>query len=110
MTEKKPGSGLTPELAGAIAYLGGLITGIVMLVMEKHDRFVRFHAMQSILTFLVVLAAQLFLTGLPWLGRVLYIPFVVGTAALWVFLIVQAFLGNKYKLPYIGDFAEHQLR
>jgi len=107
---RKPVSGMTPEVAGAIAYLGGLLTGIVMLSVEKHDRFVRFHAMQSILTFLAVLVAQLFLTGVPMLGRALYIPFLIGTAGLWIFLMFQAFQGHRYKLPYIGDFAEHTLR
>lgn len=44
-------SGLAPNLAGELAYVLGLITGIVFLVLEpyKHDRFVRFHAIQSIL-------------------------------------------------------------
>ena len=43
-------SGLTPNMAGALAYIFGFITGIIFLVLEpyKNDRFVRFHAMQSI--------------------------------------------------------------
>jgi uncharacterized membrane protein len=46
----QPGAGLTPNVAGALAYLLGLVTGIVFLVIEpfKNDRFVRFHAFQSI--------------------------------------------------------------
>lgn len=99
----------TPEVAAVLAYVGGLITGIVMLAVEKEDRFVRFHAMQSTVTFLIVFFAHLAMTGLPVLGRALYYPFVVGVAALWVFLMVQAFNGQRYKLPYIGDFAERQL-
>ncbi len=44
------GSGLTPNVAGALAYLVGVITGILFLVIDpfKTDRFVRFHAFQSI--------------------------------------------------------------
>ena len=103
-------SGFTPEVAAVLAYLGGLITGIVMLAVEKEDRFVRFHAMQSTVTFLIVLVAQLAMTGLPVFGRALYFPFVAGVAALWIFLMIQAFNGRRYKLPYIGDFAERQLR
>ncbi len=106
----RPTSGLTPEFAATLAYVGGAITGIVMLVYEKEDRFVRFHAMQSTITFLLVLAGQLALSGLPVLGRVLYVPFVLGVAGLWVFLMYQAFHRRLYKLPYIGDFAEQQLR
>ena len=102
--------GRSPELMAALAYVGGVISGVVILAMEKDDRFVRFHAMQSTVTFLIVLVAHLGLTGLPVLGRALYYPFLLGVVALWVFLMVQAFNGNRYKLPYIGDFAERQLR
>ena len=44
------GAGLTPNVAGALAYLVGAITGILFLVIDpfKTDRFVRFHAFQSI--------------------------------------------------------------
>ena len=44
------GAGLTPNVAGALTYLLGLITGILFLVIDpfKTDRFVRFHAFQSI--------------------------------------------------------------
>jgi len=103
-------SGLSPQVVAVLAYLGGVITGIVVLSVEKEDRFVRFHAMQSTITFFVVLVAHLALTGLPVVGRALYVPFVLGVAVLWVFLMVQAFNGKRYKLPYIGDFAERQLR
>ena len=115
MTTNRPprkgrNGGLSPQIGGAIAYLGGAVTGIVLLAMEKDDRFVRFHAMQSTVTFLGVLVAHLLLSGVPIVGGLLYIPFVLGVIGLWVFLMVQAFQGKLYKLPYIGDFAEHQLK
>jgi uncharacterized membrane protein len=103
-------SGLSPQVVAVLAYLFGVITGIVVLTVEKEDKFVRFHAMQSTITFLLVLVAHLALTGLPVVGRALYVPFVLGVAVLWGFLMVQAFNGHRYKLPYIGDFAERQLR
>jgi len=102
--------GLPPYVVAVLAYLGGVITGVVVLAVEKEDRFVRFHAMQSTVTFLIVLVAHLVLTGLPVVGNALYVPFVLGVAVLWVFLMVQAFNRHLYKLPYIGDFAERQLR
>lgn len=102
--------GWSPEVMAVLAYIGGVISGVVILSMEKEDRFVRFHAMQSTVTFLIVLFAHLALSGLPVVGRALYYPFVAGVVALWIFLMVQAFNGHRYKLPYIGDFAERQLR
>jgi uncharacterized membrane protein len=104
------GRGSNAELVAAIAYLGGAISGIAVLIAEKHDRFVRFHAMQSTVTFLAVLVAHLLLRSVPLIGGLLYVPFLVGVAVLWVYLMFQAISGKTFKLPYIGDFAEQRLR
>lgn len=110
MTTGTPAGASDPRLIAALAYLGGVITGIVILSLEKKNRFVRFHAMQSTITFLGVLVLHLVLTGLPVIGSLLRIPFVIGSFGLWIFLMVKAFSGQTYKLPYVGDFAEQQLR
>ena len=47
-------TGLQPNVAGALSYLLGIITGVLFLVIEKENRFVRFHAAQSITAFGVV--------------------------------------------------------
>ena len=98
------------QLLAALAYLGGALTGIVVLVMEKKDQFVRFHAMQSTVTFLLVLVANLLITNVPVVGRMAYYPFALAVTGLWIALMVKAFQGERYKLPYIGDFAERQLK
>ncbi len=106
-----PGSGFKdPKVAATIAYFGGMMSGIVFLIAEKEDRFVRFHAMQSTITFLGVLVLHLVLLGLPLVGRMLYKPFIVGVVGLWFFLMFKAFTGRTYKLPYIGDLAEQQVK
>ena len=98
------------RLIAALAYLGGAISGVVVLAIEKQDPFVRFHAMQSTVAFLGVLVVNLVVIGLPVVGLLLAVPFVVGVVVMWVFLMVKAFQGERYKLPYVGDFAEHLLR
>ena len=45
------GSGLPENVAGALAYVLGPVTGVLFLVLEKKSKFVRFHAMQSLITF-----------------------------------------------------------
>ena len=50
-TEGGSTTGLEPNVAGLLCYLGGWITGIVFLVIEQKNKFVRFHALQSIVTF-----------------------------------------------------------
>jgi uncharacterized membrane protein len=106
MTEKVSSS----RVIAVLAYVGGALTGIVVLVMEKKDQFVRFHAMQSTVTFLLVLVANLLITSLPVVGRMAYYPFALAVTGLWIALMVKAFQGARYKLPYIGDFAERQLK
>ena len=100
----------TPNVMAVLAYLGGALTGVVVLVVEKKDQFVRYHAMQSTVTFLLVLVANLLLRNIPVVRVMAYLPFGVAVTALWIVLMVKAFTGERYKLPYIGDFAERQLK
>jgi len=79
-------------------------------VIEKNDPFVRFHAMQSTVLFLGVLVVNLVVISLPVVGLVVSVPFVVAVVAIWVLMMVKAFRGERYKLPYVGDFAEHLMR
>lgn len=101
---------MTPNVVAVLAYMGGALTGIVVLAMEKKDQFVRFHAMQSTVTFLLVLLANLLLRNIPVIGRLANVSFIVGVGVLWFWLMWRAFLGDRYKLPYIGDFAEQQTK
>jgi uncharacterized membrane protein len=104
------GNQANPKLIAAVAYFGGLITGAVILVVEKQDRFVRFHAMQSVVVFVAVLVMHLVLAGLPLIGVVLYLPFLIVVIAIWVLLMTKAWRGETYKLPYLGDLAEQLLK
>ena len=47
MSEKKTSSGLSKNIAAALCYVGIWVTGLIFLLLEKEDKFVRFHAMQS---------------------------------------------------------------
>lgn len=102
-------TGFDPKFAGLLAYLLGIVSGILLLIVEKESPFVRFHAAQSTVVFGLVLVLSLMVRGLPLVGRVLWVPFVVGVAALWVVLMIKAIQGQRFKLPYLGDFAERQL-
>jgi uncharacterized membrane protein len=103
-------TGLDPRFAAALSYVGGLVTGVLFLILEKENRYVRFHAMQSTIAFLAVLVAHLLLNSAPIFGGLLSWIFVVVVIVVWVVLIFKAFKGEQYKLPYIGDWAEEQTR
>ena len=101
---------MDPKLAAALAYLAGFVTGIVMLVVEKKSRFVRFHAMQSTVFFLGVLIVSVVINSIPLLGAFLY-AFLLFPAVviIWLVLMFKAYSGETFNLPVVGDFAEKQI-
>lgn len=103
-------TGLNSNIAAVLAYLFGCISGIALLVVERHDRYVRFHAMQSTLTFLALLVAALITGSLPVAGRLLTGLLTFAAGVVWLVLMFKAFTGQRYKLPYIGEIAERQIR
>ncbi len=95
------------NVAAALSYVLGFLTGIYFYVTSK-DKFVRFHAMQSIMISVVFLVIDYILRFMFLIGFFL-IPLVnLASLLLWLFLIYQAYKGFKYKLPVIGDFAEKE--
>jgi uncharacterized membrane protein len=106
-------TGLADNLAGALAYVLGPISAIFFLVMEKQSRFVRFHAMQSLLVgvALIILNFALnvlnaILVRIPLIGWLfaLGLVMVVGLASLvlWLALMYAAYRGQEWELPVIG--------
>ena len=96
------------NVAGLLCYLLGWITGIIFLILEKDNKFVRFHAIQSIVVFGIITVAQLILRWIPFVGWILSILISILAFILWIILMVKAFQGIKYKLPWAGNFSEKQ--
>jgi uncharacterized membrane protein len=115
-------TGLQPNAAGALAYLAGFITGILFLLIDpfKADRFVRFHAFQSIffnvawigfwiiwtivgMVLGAVTKGLFFIVELP----VNLLLMVVGFC-LWAFLMYRAYQGKTFMLPIVGALAAKQ--
>lgn len=111
---------MASNVAGLLTYLAGFITGIIFLVIEpyKNDRFVRFHAFQSIffsIAYLVISAAwgiifgSLFLAGAMWhMFSFSWAVFRLGFFVLWLFLMFKAYNNERFMLPVIGDLAARQ--
>ncbi|MFC2018846.1 DUF4870 domain-containing protein [Chloroflexota bacterium] len=97
---------LEPNIAGMLCYLGGWVTGIVFLVIEHKNKFVRFHALQSIVTFGALTVASALLNWIPFVGG--FFNAVIGVLAfiLWILLMVKAYQGELYKVPVAGHVAE----
>ncbi len=108
--EEKSTTGLDANLAALVCYVLGFVTGIVMLVIEKDSKFVRFHAMQSVMTFLGLFAINIVLGFIPILGWIVSLLLLPVTLILWLVLMYKAYQGEKFKLPIVGDMAEQQVR
>ena len=121
-------SGLDSNVAGALSYLFGMISGLIFFLIEKDDQFVRWHAAQSMafsgllivtyiaLTFLgtvvsiatfggssgMFLVGSLFslILGLVWL------VVAVGGFVAWVYLLVKAYQGKTPRMPVAAKIAD----
>ena len=106
--------GMQANVAAGLSYVLGWVTGLVFFLVEKQNRFVRFHAMQSILFFggITVLGIVLNIVwgvGIPFISFVaLCINSLLGLVAFigWIVLLINGFQGKYFKLPIIGDYAE----
>jgi len=108
-TANQPSStGLDPNLAGLLTYLLGFITGLIFLIVEKQSAYVRFHAYQSTIVFLVLMVASVVLTFIPLIGALLGSALSLLSVALWVILMFKAYQGERFKLPILGDMAEER--
>lgn len=115
--------GLDENVAGALCYLFGFLTGLVFYLLEERNEFVRFHAVQSMLVFggllglsIVFNVIILFLELIPGVGWVFAAGFGLLTAMfwlvagplaliLWLVLMVKAYKGERYELPVVGSTA-----
>lgn len=97
-------SGLDENIAGLLSYI--VIVGIVFIFIEKENNFIRFHAFQSIFTFISLVSLLIALSIIPFIGWIIATLLSPVTLILVVFLMYQAYSGERYKLPFIGNFAE----
>lgn len=124
----RTGMGLDENVAGALTYLVGFVTGMVFYALEKENAFVRFHAAQSMATFGLVLVGMIGLVVVGTLVSVLFTAgstggFLVGTIVtlaltlvgfvlvagsfgLWLYLVVRAYQGKTPRIPVAAGIAD----
>lgn len=125
--QESQGTGLDSNVAGALAYLMGALTGLVFYVLEPEDEFVRFHAAQSIVVsvgfFVLAFATSIITTVLSVLGGASagasvafgLVSLVVGLVwllvalagfGLWLFLMLRAYQGKRTRIPVAAGIAD----
>jgi len=114
---------MASNVAGLLTYILGFITGIIFLVIEpyKNDKFVRFHAFQSIffnvalvvfwIAYMILASILGFVTLgiLAMLMGLLGLIITLAILAYWIFLMYKAYNNELYKIPFIGDLAAKQV-
>jgi uncharacterized membrane protein len=102
-------TGLSPSIAGALCYVGAWVSGVVFLILEPDNKFVRFHAVQSIIVFGVFTVGGTVLGLIPVVGGAFsWIAIVLGFIV-WIIMMVKASNGELYKLPWAGDVAQRMV-
>jgi uncharacterized membrane protein len=109
--------GLAENVAGALSYALGWITGLIFFLIDKRP-YVRFHAAQSIVVFgglnilsfvLGVLFGISLITG-GWtgfsLGWALHRLIELVALILWILLMIKAYQGQRFRVPFAADIAE----
>jgi uncharacterized membrane protein len=98
--------GIVPNVAGLLCYLGVWITGIIFFVLEQKNRWVRFHAAQSIVVFGALFIAGTVFGWIPVVGP--FFSTIIGLFGfiMWIVLMVKAYQGEKFKVAVAGDLAE----
>jgi len=103
---KRTSTGLDENIAALLSYVAWWVSGIVFLLLEQDNKFIKFHAIQSIVVFGAVTLAAVVFGFVPVIGAFLsWIIWALGVA-LWVVLMVKAYQGARYRLPVAGDLAE----
>ncbi len=108
---------MDPNISAGLGYLIPLV-GLIFFFIEKQNRFVRFHTLQSVLLAVsgFVLFFVLFFVGIALAfvssnlgGLILVLGYTVipiGLFVGWLIAMINAFQGKIFKLPLIGDLAE----
>jgi uncharacterized membrane protein len=102
----KSSTGLEENVAGLLCYIVTWVSGLVFFLIEKDSKFVKFHAMQSIITFVALIIIALVISVIPFVGWVIASLVYILGLVLWIVLMVKAYQGEKFKLPIAGDLAE----
>lgn len=102
---------LEPHIEATLAYLLPPFTGIAVFIMEKDDKFIRFHAMQSILfgvsAFVLTTIANALIV--VFIGVILAPLVAMALFLAWLFMMWKAYEKEEYMLPIIGQVAKNYI-
>lgn len=100
------------NIVAAICYIPviSIVISLVVLLVEKDEKFIRFHAFQALIFSVAYYLTVFFLGGLPLIGWLISALLFVVAVAVWILGMMNAYMGRIFKLPLIGDFSEKRVR
>jgi uncharacterized membrane protein len=112
------------SIAAILSYAGGWFTGLFFFLFAGQNRYVRFHALQSLIFFGAINVLDIALFNLSMFER-FHLPYITHTITTiaffsffllnimaffgWLIAMIQAARGRYYKMPFAGNFAERCL-
>jgi uncharacterized membrane protein len=106
---EKTSSGMDQNVAAALTYALGWITGAVFLLTEPANKFVRFHALQSVIVFGSLSLLWFVTLSIPFLGWLIALVLLPPVSlVLWLLLMVKAYQGERFKVPFAGEIADQR--
>lgn len=121
--QPQAGAPMAENVACALCYILGLVTGILFLVLAPYNqnRTIRFHAFQSIFLHIfaivcwivisiltTILMGMSYSLGFGFVGFGIHSLLGLGFFILWLYVIVSAYQGKTVVLPVIGHLAQQQ--
>jgi uncharacterized membrane protein len=92
-----------------VAYLFGWLSGLIIFLLEKESRFVRFHALQSLVFFGGMSLILGVLGRIPFIGILVVVAGGILSFGFWILGMIKAYQGELYRFPVVGDFAARQI-
>ena len=108
MSETNSSTGLAPNIAALLCYFFSPVASIIFILIEKNDKFVRFHAFQSLFLFIALILLCIVLSFIPIIGWILLMVLPLAWLILWIVMLVKAYQGQTFKLPVIGEMSAKQ--
>ena len=109
-------TGLNARTEALLSYALWWFSGLIFFLIERKNRFVRFHAAQSFIFFggvSVLLSILHFISIIPILGFLLGLPLAFATTVItilaiivWLFMMFQAYRGVYFRLPFVSGYAD----
>ena len=117
----KTSTGIAANIAGLLCYVLGWLTGLIFFLIEKENKFVRFHALQSMIIFgglfVLSIAIGIFVGIFAAVGAGFLVPVLtlinglLGLLGLvlWILLMIKAYQGELFRLPIAADLADKMI-